>query len=196
MPGAAVEPTPLSLLKKLQEPVPAASEDAWRRFVKLYTPLLMLWARRVGASEQEAPDLVQDVFLVLAREMPRFRHDPAHCFRSWLWTMLVHKWRDRVRHLSARPSLTEEELLDTLACPDHVEVAGEGEYRACLIGRALELMRETLGPDDWRAGREYLVRGRPAGEVAEELGLTVNQVYLAVSRIRRRLRVELEGLLD
>jgi RNA polymerase sigma-70 factor (ECF subfamily) len=194
--GAAVEPTPVSLLKKLQEPAPADSEDAWRRFVKLYTPLLMLWARRVGAGEQEAPDLVQDVFLVLAREMPRFRYDPAHCFRGWLWTVLVHKWRDRLRQQSARQPLADVGHLDTVVCPDNVEEAGESEYRAYLIGRALELMQETLGPDDWRACREYLVRGRPAGEVAEELGLTVNQVYLAASRIRRRLRVELEGLLD
>ncbi len=196
MSGAAAEPTPVSLLKKLQEPAPAGSEDAWRRFVKLYTPLLMLWARKVGAGEQVVPDLVQDVFLVLAREMPRFRHNPSQRFRGWLWTVFLNKWRDRLRQQAARPALAGVEHLDTVTCPDNVEALAEDEYRAYLIGRALELMRETLGPTEWRACREYLVQGRPAAAVAGELGLTVNQVYLTASRIRRRLRVELEGLLD
>jgi DNA-directed RNA polymerase specialized sigma24 family protein len=52
--------------------------------VKLYTPLLFLRARRVGASEQDAPDPAQEVFLVLAQELPAFRHDPDQRFRGWL----------------------------------------------------------------------------------------------------------------
>jgi RNA polymerase sigma-70 factor (ECF subfamily) len=36
----------------------------------------------------------------------------------------------------------------------------------------------------------------PAAEVAAELGITLNAVYLAKSRVLRRLRAELHGLLD
>ncbi len=41
-----------------------------------------------------------------------------------------------------------------------------------------------------------MVHGRPAAEVAAELGVTINSVYLAKSRVLPRLRKELEGLLD
>jgi RNA polymerase sigma-70 factor (ECF subfamily) len=41
-----------------------------------------------------------------------------------------------------------------------------------------------------------VVSGRPPLEVAAELGLSVNAVYLAKSRVLQRLRTELEGLLD
>ena len=61
----------------------------------------------------------------------------------------------------------------------------DAEY---LVARAIELMQAELPEVEWRACQEYLVRGRPAGDVAAELGLTVNQVYLAKSRILRRLR--------
>src|SRR4051794_35458138 len=91
------EPTPISLLEQIQEPRGEISEAAWRRFVHLYTPLFFLWARRLGAEEQEIPDLVQEVFVVLARELPSFRRDPKQRFRGWLWTILVNQWRDVVR---------------------------------------------------------------------------------------------------
>src|SRR5690349_13376275 len=50
--------TPVSLLERLREP---AQEQAWARFVELYTPLLFHWARHIGLQEADAADLVQDV---------------------------------------------------------------------------------------------------------------------------------------
>ena len=51
--------TSASLLERLQR---QAHADDWGRFVRLYAPLLLGWARRAGASESDAADLVQDVF--------------------------------------------------------------------------------------------------------------------------------------
>jgi len=64
------------------------------------------------------------------------------------------------------------------------------------VGRALELMRADFQPVTWQACWEFVVRDRPAAEVAAELGITINTVYLAKSRVLRRLREELAGLLD
>jgi RNA polymerase sigma-70 factor (ECF subfamily) len=40
------------------------------------------------------------------------------------------------------------------------------------------------------------VAGRPAADVARELGMTAHAVYLAKARVLRRLREEVAGLLD
>jgi RNA polymerase sigma-70 factor (ECF subfamily) len=194
MSDAANEPTSVSLLRQLREE--PSSENAWRRFVKLYTPLLFRWARRLGASEEEAVDLVQDVFLVLAEQMPVFHLPPGQRFRAWLWTVLLDRWGDRARHQEADLSVTALGELQTAVSPDKVEQAAEKEYRAYLLARALELMRAELPPDDWQACHEYMVKGRSAAQVAGERGQAVNQVYIAKSRVLRRLRAELEGLLD
>jgi RNA polymerase sigma-70 factor (ECF subfamily) len=196
MSEASSQRTPASLLQQLRGAAAASTQDAWRRFVALYTPLLLLWACRVGAGEQDAPDLVQDVFLVLAREMPRFRHDPGQRFRAWLWTILRNKWLDRVRERAAEPAAAGGDAVEGLAVPDNVEEFAEQEYRACLIARAIELMRAELPEAKWRACHEYVIHGRPAAEVARDLGMTVNRVYLAKSRILRRVRQELQDLLD
>jgi DNA-directed RNA polymerase specialized sigma24 family protein len=38
--------------------------------------------------------------------------------------------------------------------------------------------------------------GRPAAEVAAELGISASAVYAATHRVLRRLRAELQGFLD
>jgi len=196
MPESSKSLTPVSLLQKLRQPTAADAQAAWSRFVDLYTPLLMLWTHRLGVASEEAADLLQEVFLVLTQKMPTFRYNPRQRFRGWLWTILVNKWRDRVRRNQAGPAMEDVSSMAKLAAPDNVEAFAEEEYRNYLVGRALELMRGELESDQWRACWEYVVRGRPAEEVALELGLSVNQVHLAKSRILRRLRTELEGLID
>jgi RNA polymerase sigma-70 factor (ECF subfamily) len=64
------------------------------------------------------------------------------------------------------------------------------------MGRALELMRDEFQPTTWRACWEHAFRQRPAAEVAAELGISENAVYIAKLRVVRRLRQELQGLLD
>jgi RNA polymerase sigma-70 factor, ECF subfamily len=54
-------------------------------------------------------------------------------------------------------------------------------------------MQAEFQPATWKACWECAAVGRPAAEVAAELGMTVNAVYLATSRVLRRLRQELAG---
>jgi RNA polymerase sigma-70 factor, ECF subfamily len=72
----------------------------------------------------------------------------------------------------------------------------EREYRLYMVGRALQLLETDFEPTTWKACWETVVEGRPAKEVAEELGLSINAVYLAKSRALSRLRTDLDGLLD
>src|SRR5205807_7472116 len=106
--GPRMTNTPSSLLERLRQPF---EPEAWARFVSLYTPLMYSWARRVGLQEQDAADLVQDVFVTLLQVLPTFTYDRRQSFRRWLWTVTINKWRkDRkqpdhrqVRGLGAQP---------------------------------------------------------------------------------------------
>jgi RNA polymerase sigma-70 factor (ECF subfamily) len=134
------------------------------------------------------------VFCVLVRKLPSFQYDPSKSFRSWLRTVLQNTWRNRRRQKIAEP----RDDLDLLPPQKSDEVAEleEAEYRQHLVARAAELMQAEFEPSTWQACWQFVVVGRPAAEVATELGLTVNAVYLAKSRVLARLRRELEGLLD
>jgi RNA polymerase sigma-70 factor (ECF subfamily) len=188
-----MENTPVSLLERLRRPDERA---AWDRFVELYTPLLYHWAHRLGLQESNAADLVQEVFLILVQELPRFSYQPGKRFRGWLWTVLLNKHRERQRQRQARPPEVGDTGLDEHAASDDTVPLEEAEYRQYLVNRALQLMQADFQPATWKACWEYIVAGRPTTEIAAELGITVNAVHLARARVLRRLRQELEGLLE
>lgn len=183
--------TPVSLLDRLTTGTDAA---AWDRFVELYTPLLMRWCTRLGLGEADAADFTQDVFVVAVQHLPHFRYDPAQSFRAWLKTVLMNTWRKHHRKAARAPAAGGDPGL--VPADDPAQLVDEAEHREFLVRRALAVARSDFEPLTWRACWEFVVNDRPAAEVAAELGVTVNAVYLAKSRVLRHLRTELAGLLD
>jgi RNA polymerase sigma-70 factor (ECF subfamily) len=188
-----METTPASLLEQLRRP---RDQKAWNRLVQLYTPLLYAAARRLGLQDADAADLVQNVFLVLVHKLPEFRYDHDKSFRAWLRTILLNKWRESKRRCSLAPVQATEAALARLTGPDLADLFAETEYRHHVVHRALRLMQTEFEPATWKACWQCVVAGRPAADVAGELGLSVNAVYLAKSRVLRRLHQDLAGLLD
>jgi RNA polymerase sigma-70 factor (ECF subfamily) len=184
--------TSASLLERLKSPT---DQNAWARFVRLYTPMIYSWARRVGLQEADAADLVQDVLTTLVRKLPEFHYEKDRSFRGWLRTVTLNRWRDRARRLAVRPPEAPGEQVDDLPAPEADSFA-EVEYRQHLVARALEVMQEEFQPATWKACWELVVVGRPAADVGRELGISENAVYLARGRVLRRLRRELDGLLQ
>lgn len=185
--------TPVSLLERLRQP---ADQDAWKRFVQLYTPLLHFWVRQTGFSNAEADDLVQEVFAALVQKMAVFVYDKDKTFRGWLRTLAVNKWREvkRRKTIAAAP-LPDAPLADADAV-DPAEQFWEQEFRRQLLNRALKLMQRDFPEDSWQACWRVVVDGKPAAEVATELGMTVGAVHAARFRVLTRLREEMAGMMD
>jgi RNA polymerase sigma-70 factor (ECF subfamily) len=188
-----MDPTSVSLLQRLRRPDDPA---AWDRFVRLYTPLLYGWARRLGLQPADAADLVQEVFVVLVRKLPEFQYNPRQRFRGWLWTVTVNKYRESRRRQAVAVAQTHGDAQPEPSVPDPAEAMAEAEYRHYLVQRALRLLQAEFPPATWKAYREHILEGRPAADVAADLGVSVNAVYIAKCRVLRRLRAELEGFLD
>jgi RNA polymerase sigma-70 factor (ECF subfamily) len=185
--------TPTSLLAQLAG---TAQPGPWSRFVELYTPLLLLWARRLGLHEHDASDLVQDLFAVLMVKLPLYRRQPAHSFRAWLHTVLLNRWRNQMRAARLVQAPGGQEALATVVDPRPESDLEENEYRSHLAHRALQLIQRDFHEVTWKAFWQLVVEDRPAEAVAAELGVSVNAVYLARSRVLRRLREEFGELLD
>ena len=185
--------TPISLLARLREPFDA---EAWARFVSLFTPLIYAWGRAAGLQQQDAADLVQDVFVKLLHILPDFKYDARKGFRPWLRTVTLNTWRDRFKRRSDRPLPGDEGTLATAVAPDGLEDFWEAEYRRHLVNRALALMQADFHGVTWKAFWEQVAEGRPAKEVASELSISPGAAYAAKFRVLNRLRQELDGLLD
>lgn len=184
--------TPVSLLERLRQP---GDTNSWPRFVELYTPLLLSWARRTGLQEADAADLVQDVFTVLVRKLPEFEYDPTRSFRSWLRTITRNKWRERLRKQAGVPAGTHAGLQE-IPDPLDAEPFWETEYQGFLTRELLRILETEFQPATWKACWETVAKGRSAADVGKELNLSAGAVRAAKFRVLCRLRAELKGLVD
>ncbi len=190
--------TSLSLLGRAQ----ADQHDGWWRFSELYAPLLRGWLARFEVPQADAEDLAQEVLLVVSRELPQFEHSGrAGAFRSWLRTILVHRVRDFWRARHYRPSATGgsswQERLEQLV-DENSDASREWnvEHDRFVMARLLEHVRPRFEDKTWEAFRRQMFEGQSADVVAAELGMSLNSVYVARSRVLSTLRREAQGLVD
>ena len=181
----------------------AAASDpiAWQRLSAVYGPLVYQWCRNFGLQADDAADVVQDVFGALARGLAGFRREqPGDSFRGWLWTITRNKLRDHHRRAVQQPLAMggSTAQLQWQQLPEQPpEETSDGELhrlRSELAQRALALMQQDFEPETWQAFWKTAVEQKAAREAAAELNTSIAAVYMAKSRVLRRLREELDGM--
>jgi RNA polymerase sigma-70 factor, ECF subfamily len=190
---------PDSTSSTLLQRVKLHDAEAWRRLVRLYGPLVFLWCRRSGLARHDSADVAQEVWAAVATHIAEFRRDrPGDTFRGWLWTITRNKVRDRLR--SQEPlAIGGTSIQGAMAeIPDDQTDSSQlvPNERQILMRRALELIRSEFEDRTWKAFWRAAVDQRPAVEVAAELAITPGAVRQAKYRILRRLREEMDGLLE
>lgn len=191
-----------TLIKRWRQQEP----EAWERLTYLYFPLIYDWCRRKGLAPEDSRDVSQNVFLSLSKCTMRFQHkEGENSFRGWLWGVTNNHIKYHLRQSAGQPraaggSSAVRQFADVAQTVKPSENKSEESLKrnseSGLVKRALELMRTDFQEPTWRAFWHTAVEGRPAADVADELGLSTNAVYLAKSRVLRRLREEFEGLID
>ena len=194
---ASLGSTSSSLLGRVRTRDP----EAWRRLVKLYAPAVYLWGRRSNLGPHDAADVVQETFLAVALHLERFRKDrPQDTFRGWLWSIARNKIRDHFRRRrndgQVQGGQAAEDAMADL--PEQSAASGvQPDAIGGLVERlALDLIRMEFEPHTWQAFWQTTVEGRLAVEVAAELSMTKRAVRQAKYRVLRRLRLEMDGLLE
>jgi RNA polymerase sigma-70 factor (ECF subfamily) len=188
-----MDSTSPSLLIRLRD---TQDRDAWGRFVELYTPLIYYWARKTGLQPQDASDLVQDVLAIMVTKLPSFHYDRSGTFRGWLRTVTLNKWRERNRRASLPIAAASTSQIASLVQPEAAEELWDQEYRQQLVARCLELLKDQFQPTTWAACKKYVLSDSPAEEIAEEFGLSIWTIYSAKSRLLKKLRDQLDGMLE
>ncbi len=191
--------TSVSLLDQLRL---ASADDAWVRLVDIYGPLIRGWLRKHGLKQQDADDVVQEVLTVVVRKVPAFERQPrAGAFRRWLRSITVNCLRDFWRARRNRPeptgNLEFQAMLDQLGDPDsNLSAVWDQEHNRHVTQKLMELIRPSFESRTWDAFRRVALDGADPDAVAAELGMTVNAVFIAKSRVLSRLRQEGRGLID
>ena len=156
---------------------------------------------QAGVPSSDGDDLVQDVLVIVFREVAGFERRHQGAFRAWLRTIQSHQLRDHFRGQKYRPTATGGSdflrRLDELESPDSaLSQLWDREHDEHVTAALMERVQGDFAPVTWQAFRRHVQEGQPAGQVAEALGLSLNSVLLAKSRVLKRLRQEAAGLVE
>lgn len=183
--------TSTSLLLRIR----TRDQDGWIQFCSIYGPTVYRWARRTGLQDSDAADIVQDVFQAVANAIDRFqKNKPEDSFRAWLRTITQNKVRDVYRRRRNETQSIGGDGMQMLNEVPTVESEDEIEVPRIKM-RALDTIKNTFAENTWQAFWRATVEGDTPKEIAEDLGISVWSVYQAKSRVLRRLRSELDGML-
>lgn len=184
-----------SLLLKLKD---RGDCESWQEFVTVYRPVVYRMARRRGMQDADAQDLAQGVLLSMAESVDRWQADPGRArFRTWLSRVAKNAIIDAFRRRRpdvGRGSTTQIIKLQEQPEPDPTEI--DREHRRERFRWAARHIRWEFAEETWLAFWRTTVDGQDCHAVAAELGKSVGAIYIARSRVMRRLQErvqEVEG---
>jgi RNA polymerase sigma factor (sigma-70 family) len=200
MPPDRSIPTRRSLLSRLKS---WDNQDSWREFFDTYWRLLYDFARQAGLDDGAAQDAVQETIICVAKQMRGFKYDPSvGSFKNWLLQITRRRVVDQMRQ-HYRSALAQTEPASEPTAPANPaggwdtsewDALWEREWRDHITRVAMDRVKRQVRPEQYQMFDFAVLHGWTALQVAEALGATVTQVYMARHRIGRLLKKEIRHL--
>lgn len=154
-----------------------------------YYPRMIRFAREYVLSEEDAENIVQDIFVLLweKRDVLEIKVSIA----PYLFTLVKNRCLDFLRHKVISEDFSKEYKAKQIALEELNCVFASDEDMENIITRAIDSLPERC--------REIFIKSRIEGKkykkIAEELNISVNTVENQMSIAFRKLRLELKDYL-
>ena len=197
-------PTRLSLLERLRD---VDDHSSWQEFFDIYWKLIYCAALKAGLSDADAQDVVQETIIGIAKNMEKFQYQPEVCsFKGWLMHVTRSRIIDHARRAKHKhrfvplPSDGDtatgpEDLPSSRAIAERAfEDLWDEEWRKNLVDAAMERVKRKVSPEHYQIFYLHSVKGMPARNVGELLGVSLPKVYVVRHRIARLIKREVQVL--
>ncbi|MDB4533870.1 sigma-70 family RNA polymerase sigma factor [Vicingaceae bacterium] len=191
--------TSASLILRLQDP---ADHAAWSQFAEIYEPLIARMATQMGMQPADVAESTQEVLMHLTSVVRQWQpREQTGSFRSWLRRVARNVM---IRFLQTR----DHRCMGTGDTGVHKQLAENSnrlgfesqlydiEFRHQVFGWVVNKIEKDFQQPTWQAFWLTMVENRPIKEVANEIQVSVGAVYIARSRVMRRLQNEVKKLID
>ena len=180
------ETTRSSVLKAVAD---TENDAAWQRLFDLYAGFVFSIARSKGLNEEEADDVVQDVFIRLAEFLPTFEYSRTKGrFRSYLinlvYNLIIDKWRMHQREDERMRAYKDEVVNMTPADKDFAE----REWQEAALEEALRRIKPEVRPEHYAAFVSSAVEGQDTETVMRLYNLSRDNLYQIRKRLTAKLR--------
>ena len=176
----------------------------WQEFFDTYWKLIYSAARQSGLTDTEAQEVVQETVITVAKNIDKLKYDPAiGSFKGWLLQItrwrIVDQFRKREPGNAKRPRSSEDRETATIErVPDSravdLDAIWETEWKENLFDAAIARVKRKIEPKQFQMFDCYVRKEWPAAKVAERLGVSIGQVYLARHRVGALLKKEVRAL--
>lgn len=174
---------------------------SWSEFVGIYHTAILRMARRRGMQEADAMDVIQQVFVSVARSIESWSPvSGGPPFRAWLATIArnaitnalarqpldaAHGGSSFVSHLQSLPA--QSSIAATRS-----ELIRETKHQAVLW--AADQIRGEFNCDVWQCFWMTAIEGKSVAEVAVALNRSPGSIYVARYRVVARLKEKVQDL--
>jgi len=174
----------------LQAVADTENEAAWNRFFDLYAGFVYSIARSKGLSDADADDIVQVVFVDLARNLPTFKYDREKGrFRSYLAGLVNWRVMDRLksgkRDAELKANFLEEARAAAVAGDEEF---AEREWQSAAMEEALRRIKPDVRPEHYAAFVASAVEGQDTEVVTKLYGISRDNLYQIRARLTAKLR--------
>lgn len=181
--------TDYSLIDRVKDADDAAS---WLEFVGLYQPVVCRMARRRGMQDADAQDVIQQVFVAIARsvngwdatsDQPPFRAWLTTIARNAITTALTRRPKDQ-----ATGSTSVAELLQSEPDASQTESEIATELRMEIVRWAADQIRAEFTEETWDVFWETSMDRVSIAEMARQTGRSPGAIYVSRHRVLSRLK--------
>ncbi|MCH2142839.1 MAG: sigma-70 family RNA polymerase sigma factor [Phycisphaerales bacterium] len=186
--------TTTMLLEGLGQP---DDDAAWTTVDRRYRPIVTGMARRLGLTDADAADVAQETMVRVLGEYRDGRYDRERGrLRTWILAIARTKIADIHRKRGVRKEARGESAILTTPTEAEMEDLWATERRMVILRAALADLQATsnLSARSIQAFEMLVFHKRTVEETSEALDMSANDVYLARSRITKKLREVVEQL--
>lgn len=184
--------TRVTLLQQAQSGI---EHPAWDEIVGYYHPFITRILCAMGFRDADLEDVRQVVFLKLWKGLTNYQHQPERArFRTWLSRLVRNAAADWTRENSRRSERSIDLPIEATslhpATPSEVEQYIESEWQKHIVDLAVNRLRSVFSINAFEIFIRSL-RGETTEQIAKELGLRKESVYVLRTRVKSRLTQEL-----
>src|SRR5262249_8904687 len=159
----------------------------WEEFYRVYDRMVARTVRHYVSDRQDAADVIQEVWLTVARRLPDFEwRENRGGFRAWMSKLIHDKTVDLIRRNLRRQARSRPE-----SAPSSEPAAADGDPRDAMheqlqreaIGAVIAALRPRVGELNFAILHLHYWEEQTVPAIGRQLRLSIDQVKCRLRRL-------------